>query len=54
MYVLAFETLDREWLSYPGGATYMEFPVVLKATKERLARAMNEAKTLEEVRANLD
>lgn len=53
-YVLAFETLDREWLSYPGGATYMDFPVVLKATKERLARAMNEAKTLEEVRANLD
>eukprot|EP00892_Ulva_mutabilis_P007373 jgi/Ulvmu1/5007/UM021_0024.1 len=39
VYVVAFEVLDREWLSR--GASYMEFPVVLKATLTAIKTALS-------------
>lgn len=52
LYALMFETLDDEWLRF-GGATYMEFPLVLKATKQKIVRAMDGAKSFEDVVARL-
>lgn len=52
LYALMFETLDDEWLRF-GGATYMEFPLVLKATKQKIVRAMDGAKSFEHVVARL-
>jgi len=53
LYALMFETLDDEWLRL-SGATYMEFPLVLKTTKQRIVRAMDGASSFEDVVARLD
>lgn len=39
VYVATFEVLDREWLSR--GASYMEFPIVLKATLTAIRTALS-------------
>lgn len=39
VYVATFEVLDREWLSR--GASYMDFPVVLKATLTAVKAALS-------------
>ena len=54
LYVLIFEALDREWLAFSGAATYMDFPKILKSTKEKFASALQDARTLEEVGACLN
>ena len=54
LYVLIFEALDREWLAFSGAATYMDFPKILKSTKEKFASALHDARTLEEVGACLN
>jgi len=53
VYELAFQSLDREWLAHPGGATYMDFPSVWRSTKSKLSRAMSGARTMSELKAAL-
>ena len=52
MYCMAFELLDREWLAM--GASYMDFPAVMKRVEHALERALSaRPATLAELRALL-
>jgi len=48
IYCIAFEALDEKWLEMK--ASYMDFPAVMKAVKEKLEAAVEEANSIEGVR----
>jgi hypothetical protein len=52
IYALTFDALDREWLDTPN-ANYMDFPSVLKRTKQKLTLAMDGAISIDEIARRL-
>jgi len=53
VYAMTFAALDREWLAY-GNATYMDFPEIFATTKKRLVKAMDGARSLDDIAARLE